>query len=173
MLHMRPFDPDDAAVILSWCRDEYAFRQWSADRYDHYPAVPEDMIRLYAGAKDFYPMTVYDEQGVAGHMTMRFVDEKRQELRFGFVIVDNARRGQGCGRDMLHMALCYAFGVARAQRVSLGVFENNLPAWRCYKAAGFRDAALDQPESYHVLGETWACREMQINREEWRLQEWN
>ena len=30
---LRPFHPDDAEAILSWCKDKQAFRLWSADRY--------------------------------------------------------------------------------------------------------------------------------------------
>jgi hypothetical protein len=42
----------------------------------------------------------------------------------------------------------------------LGVFENNLPAYYCYKAVGFRDTVLDTAETYCVLGEEWKCKEL-------------
>lgn len=80
MLTIRPYNPTDAATILSWCQEERAFYQWTA------------------GAK----------------------------------------------------------------RASLGVFENNLPAYYCYKAVGFEDVILDEMETYSVLGEKWKCRELAI-----------
>lgn len=49
-----------------------------------------------------------------------------------------------------------------AKKVSLGVFENNQPAYHCYKAVGFKDMILDTPEIYHVLGEEWKCLELEM-----------
>ena len=74
------------------------------------------------------------------------------------VIVDPDKRGQGYGAEMLRLGLIYARTVYRAQRASLGVFENNIPAQRCYRAAGFRET--DETEDYPVLGETWKCVHM-------------
>ena len=43
MLRLRPYKACDAELITSWFQDEYAFRQWSADRYDKYPIDADDM----------------------------------------------------------------------------------------------------------------------------------
>ena len=40
-------------------------------------------------------MTAFDENGVVGHLIMRFIDEEKSILRFGFIIVDNKKRGMG------------------------------------------------------------------------------
>lgn len=173
MLHMRPYQAGDAETIISWCRNEYAFRQWSADRYDHYPITPEDMNAMYAGAENVFPMTAYDEQGVAGHLILRFPDASGETLRIGFVIVDDTRRGQGLGKELMALALCYAFEVARVKRVTLGVFENNPAACGCYKAAGLREVHLEKQEHYQIMGENWPCCEMQIDIDEWRQRVWN
>lgn len=58
--------------------------------------------------------------------------------------------------------LKYAFEIYGAKRASLGVFEDNLPAYSCYKAVGFQEVVLDTTETYHVLGEEWKCKEMAI-----------
>ena len=65
---------------------------------------------------------------------------------------------------MLKLALKYAFEIYGANRVSLGVFENNKSAYYCYKAAGFEDVILDETETYQVLNEEWKCIEMAIER---------
>lgn len=51
-----------------------------------------------------------------------------------------------------------------ARKATLGVFENNLPAYYCYKAVGFRDVPLETPEIYPVLGQDWNCLELAIER---------
>ena len=167
MLKLRPYRPGDAETIVTWIRDEYSFRQWCADRYDRYPLTPEDMNAQYSSLADadwFYPMTAFDENGVAGHLIMRFTDERKTVLRFGFVIVDSARRGRGYGKEMLNLALKMAFDVLKTETVTLGVFENNPAAYHCYKAAGFQEVPMDQPVYFHILGEDWKCIELKIGK---------
>lgn len=167
MLRLRPYQTNDAGLIVSWTGDERAFRQWCADRFDRYPVTAEELDRQYgamAGSGRFYPMTALDEAGrPAGHLILRFTDEGKTVLRFGFVIVDPEKRGQGVGREMLRLSARYAFESLGAEKVTLGVFENNGPALRCYRSAGFRETAA-APESYSILNETWKCLEMELPR---------
>ncbi len=165
MLRLRPYKNCDAKYIVSWIQDEVAFRKWCADRYESYPISADDMNRQYAetaDADDFYAMTAFDESGVVGHLIMRFTDKDKKALRFGFVIVDDTKRGKGYGKEMLTLALKYAFEILKVEKVSLGVFENNEPAYCCYKAVGFQDVALEKTEIYHVMGEDWSCKELEI-----------
>ena len=164
MLRLRPYMPKDAGTVTSWVKDEFSLKQWTADRFDHFPVTADDLNRYYAdpGNGPVFPMTAFDGDGVAGHMFMRFLDPEGTGLRFGFVIIDPARRGRGYGREMLGLALKMAFEVMKVRRVTLGVFENNPAAYRCYKAAGFRDVLPDEPVYYHVLGEDWLCLELMI-----------
>ena len=169
VLCLRPYEREDAGVILSWLKDERAFRQWSADRYERWPASAADVNANYdacAAGGRFYALTAEDEGGTVGHLTMRWLDEPGTILRLGFVIVDCERRGQGVGREMLRLALRYAFDVLKAKKVTLAVFENNEAAYRCYKAAGFKDVPCATPESYHIHGEVWLCREMEYARQQ-------
>ena len=162
-LRLRPYKDCDAATIVSWIKNEYAFRQWSADRYDHYPITAEDLNAHYHDTDSndgFYAMTAYDETGVVGHMTMRFTDEAKTSLRFGFVIVDPEIRGKGYGKGMLQLAMKMGYEILKAEEITLGVFENNPAAYYCYKAAGFVDVPMEEEEYYHVLGEDWKCLEL-------------
>lgn len=47
MLRLRPYKACDAQTITKWLKDEYAFRQWSADRYEKYPITSEIMNLYY------------------------------------------------------------------------------------------------------------------------------
>lgn len=171
MLYLRPYKKEDAEGILSWCTDETLFRKWTADRYPSYPITADDMNQKYfdangdcAEADNFYPMTACDESGMVGHFIMRYVGGSHRILRIGFVIVDSQKRGRGYGREMIRLALEYAFRVAGAEQVTLGVFENNRPAYRCYQAVGFRPVPSERPRECEVLGETWKIIELAVNR---------
>lgn len=92
---------------------------------------------------NFYPMTAFDENGIVGHLIMRYTDEKKTTLRLGFVIVDDTKRGMGYGKEMISLSLKYAFEIYKAERVTIGVFENNMHAYYCYEAAGFKDVETE------------------------------
>ena len=169
MLRLRPYKACDAKAIVSWIGDETMFRKWCADRFESWPITAEDLNRHYEALADsdsFYEMTVFDDTGVAGHMIMRFTDERKTILRFGFVIVDDQKRGMGYGKEMLQLAIRYAFDMLKAEKITLGVFENNEPAYRCYLAAGFRDKTGTQAEYYHIGNEDWECLELEMDRPE-------
>ena len=102
MLRLRPYKISDAETIISWCKDEAAFRKWTSDRYESFPITSADMNKKYIDNNgdcveqdNFYPMTAFDETGIVGHLIMRFTDERKNVLRLGFVIVDDTQRGKG------------------------------------------------------------------------------
>lgn len=168
MLKLRPYKKCDAKYIVSWTKDEVAFRKWCADRYDKYPIRAEDINEHYVAMDDvdsFFQMTAFDESGIVGHLIMRFTDDNKNELRFGFVIVDDEKRGKGYGKEMLQLAIEYAFKILKVQKITLGVFENNEPAYYCYKSVGFKDVQLKEYEYYHVMGENWKCLELEMEND--------
>ena len=169
MLGLRPYKSSDADTIVSWCGDEKAFRKWTSDRYDHFPITGADMNAKYIGnngdcaeADNFYPFTAFDESGIVGHLIMRYTDSGRRVLRLGFVIVDGSKRGQGLGKQMIKLALDYAFGIYGAEKVTIGVFDNNPAAVGCYLAAGFRPTG--ESEECEVMGESWTVIELAAER---------
>lgn len=169
MLKLRPYKTSDAQTIVSWIGDEVSFRKWCADRYDHYPITADDMNRNYeacTASGGFYPMTAIDENGVVGHLILRYTDELKSVVRFGFIIVDKNKRGMGYGRQMLQEAIKYAFDTLKAQKITLGVFENNDAALQCYRAVGFREADDKNDEYYHIFDEDWKCLELEMKRKQ-------
>ena len=154
---LRPFNINDASTILSWCKDKYAFRLWSADRYKDFPAKPEEMVKQYEG-DNMYPLTAVVGGAIVGHILLRFPSEDKSVIRFGFVIVDDSKRGKGYGKQLLRLAIDYAQHELGAQKITLGVFCDNLSALECYKSAGFRIIGAD---SYSIDGEKWKGYEME------------
>ena len=166
MLSLRPYLPADAQKIMQWYSDEYSFRQWCGDCYETFPIKPKNMNDLYDYLQKicpYYILTACDENEVIGHLTMRFTDSTKTVLRFGFVIIDPQKRGQGIGKEMMQLALGYAFSALKAKRVTLAVFKNNAPALRCYRSAGLR-VAPGKGEIVEIMGDWWASVEMECRR---------
>lgn len=170
-MKLRPYKPQDAATIISWIKDERALRLWSSDRYGAYPVTAEDMNYKYMECNgdceepdNFYPLTAVCEEGIVGHLILRYTDATQKVLRIGFVIVDDSKRGCGYGKRMIQMAIRYAFDMLQAEKVTLGVFENNPSAYYCYKAAGFEEIEMEEKIICEILGEQWNCIELEVNR---------
>ncbi len=122
-------------------KNEYAFRQWSANRYESYPITADDMNQYYSQYNDdaLYILTATDENEITGHITIRFIDDARKVARLGFVIVDDSKTRQRLRKAALvSSALNYTFNELKADKVTLGVFENNDPAVHCYQSCGFK-----------------------------------
>jgi RimJ/RimL family protein N-acetyltransferase len=156
IITLRPFNINDVPTILSWCKDKHAFRLWSADRYKDFPAQPEEMLEQYKG-DNMYPFTAFVGETIVGHILLRYPTEDRTVVRFGFVIVDDSKRGKGYGKHMLRLAIDYAQRELGAQKITLGVFCDNLSAVECYKSVGFR---ITGTNSYPIDGEEWKEYEM-------------
>lgn len=173
MLRLRPYKRADADTIVTWLSDEKTFKLWGGDRFGAFPLTAKLMNEKYfdnngdcAEPDNFYPMTAFDEAGVCGHFIMRYTGGDSEILRFGWVVVDDSRRGRGYGREMLTLGLSFAFDILKVKSVTIGVFENNLPAYRCYKAVGFKENG-DAPEIYEdIFGESVRIAELIVTKED-------
>jgi len=165
VLRLRPYKRCDAAVIANWIQDELTYQRWSAGSFGDYPLTAEKLHAYYAAEEDngdFIPMTAIDESGAVGHLLMRFTDAEKTKLRFGFIIVDNSKRGMHYGSDMLRLAIRYAFEILKVRHITLGVFENNGAAQKCYQSVGFRYSGSKTNKTWHILGEDWQVLGMEI-----------
>ena len=161
-MKLRPFNPKDAVKILNWCKDKHTFRLWSADRYEDFPARPKEMMKQYEG-DNMYPLTAVAGEEIVGHILLRHPSEDKSVIRFGFVIVDDSKRGKGYGKQMLSLAIDYAQQELGAKRITLGVFCDNNSAVECYKSVGFRISGTD---AYVIDGEEWKGYEMTTDTRE-------
>lgn len=163
MLSFRDFAYTDADLILSWIDSERAVRLWSADTYGEYPLNSSDIISRYELIRSNHGENVRifmaEEDGVpAGHIVLRRLGDEKETVRFGYIIVDSRIRGRGYGKKLLSLAEDYAIRCYGAQRLTLGVFENNLPAFKCYSSFGFCECS---DELVKIGDESWKCLELE------------
>ena len=104
MLRLRPYNKNDAEIIMSWIKGENAFYKWTAGVLGEYPISAEQFNMV----SNLMAFTAIDDNEIVGFFTMRRPNEFYEELRFGFVIVDSKKRGQGYGKNMLKLGLKYA-----------------------------------------------------------------
>ncbi|MBO2515763.1 MAG: GNAT family N-acetyltransferase [Clostridiales bacterium] len=159
MLRLRPYKPCDAERIAEWVQDEDVFHRWGGDYIGSYPLPAEAIDDTYRNkngncdeADNFYPWTAVDEDNrPVGSFIMRYTGGDPRQLRFGWVVVDDAIRGKGYGRQMLELGLKYAFELLGAERITIGVFEGNEGALRCYRKTGFTGTGIVKKEPRNVI----------------------
>ena len=165
MLKLRPYKPCDAQAIAKWVQDKDVFEIWGGERFGDFPITAEiidNKYRLDNGdciePDNFYPWTAFDDNSVVGHFIMRYINGDHKIIRFGWVIVDSGVRGKGYGTEMLRLGLKYAFDILGAEKITIGVFEDNTPAHKCYQKVGFVDAGVTKDATRDII-------EMEINRQ--------
>lgn len=158
MIRIRPYKDSDLETVFSWCPDEDTFYKWTAGVLGPYPITAE----AFQKTGELMRFTALDEKEPVGFFTVRNPRDTLEELRFGFVLLDPRKRGKGYGKAMLQLGLKYAFEIYGAETVSLGVFENNTPAYWCYRSAGFRETGTR--EAYTVNGQQWMAIDMECRK---------
>ena len=75
------------------------------------------------------------------------------------MIVDDQQRGKGYGKQMLLLAIQKAKQEFGAERITLGVYDNNPTAIHYYESVGFVETGSD---AYRTDGEEWVGKETDI-----------
>lgn len=120
MLRLRPYNKNDADIILSWSKDKISFYKWSAGVMGKYPISKEK----FGLVENLMAFTAIDNDEIIGFFTIRRPSDSFDELRFGFVVVDPAKRGKGYGKAMLQLGLKFAkeiYGLKRFLKVFLKI----------------------------------------------------
>ncbi len=166
MLRLRPYKSSDAKYIIKWIKDEKSFAMWCAGNFQ-YPLTEEQLILYkenYDNDENGWIMTAIDEKGTpVGHFLMRLADYEKESIRFGFIIVDSEIRGKGYGKEMLTLAIKYAFEILKVSRITLGVYDNNPSAHYCYKNVGFIDERYKEND-FSYKDEQWGIYDMAIEK---------
>lgn len=176
MIRLRPYKSCDAEAIADWCEDEMTYLNWSGGKFGPFPVTAEVIDSKYKNdnggcveADNFYPVTALDEDEIIGHLIIRYIHGNNKILRLGWIIVDKKKRGQGYGKQIVALALKYAFEILLAEKVTIGVFENNLSAYNCYKTSGFSEVI--DGEKYKEIrdynGCIWRVIELEISADKY------
>ncbi|SFL50070.1 GNAT family N-acetyltransferase [Salibacterium qingdaonense] len=165
-----PFSKEHYEQLKSWIPDGSFLMQWGGPEFC-FPLNNKQLDRYVNG--DDQPglerivYSVMEEQAVIGHISLGAVDRQNRSARIGKVLVgDRHSRGRGIGLQMMEKLCSIAFDEMKLHRVSLGVWDFNEAAVRCYERAGFvhegrkRDIRI-------VRGEYWSIYEMSMLESEW------
>jgi len=172
-LRVRPYKSEDAEIITSWLKDEDTFIKWGGERFPSFPLTADMLNEKYTKlngdceeADNFYPMVAFDDSGIVGSFIIRYTSNDHDRLRLGWVVVDNAKRGHGYGKRMLEIGLKYCFEILKAKIVTIGVYEDNMSAFKCYRSVGFKENPSEPVRSVEYKGKTYKVIELEKKNNE-------
>lgn len=165
-MRLRPFISDcDFDEIKNWVSDERTHAMWCADLIQ-YPIEKEnfDKVMLEAAIKfgDSPYVATTDDGQVVGFFCYS-VNLRTNAGMLKFVMVHPSQRGKGLGKEMLQLAIEYAFHITKVDTVSLNVFPENTSAQKCYESVGFAVRKTDC-DAFRFKEESWGRCNMVIKK---------
>lgn len=165
MIKLEQFERTDFKQLIGWIDSPKFMLQWGGRMFS-YP-LTEQQLENYIQSDTLIYRVVHEESGeVIGHINLT-IDRINHSGRIGKVLVGKRNlQGYGIGQMMIQKVLNIAFGQFKVHRVSLGVFDYNLPAIACYEKAGLVKEGLLR-ESRRFENDFWSLWEMSILEKEW------
>lgn len=165
-MRIRPYIGNkDYEYIERWIDDEKIHALWCANLIP-YPIARENFHRFLEKNAIDWTDCAYVTTESNGKIIGFFCYSININDNTGFlklVIVDPEKRGTGYGKEMLQLALQYAFHITGVELVQLNVFDENIAAKRCYKKVGFIEESISK-NIFPYKNELWSRCHMIIQK---------
>lgn len=174
MVKLEYFNKEDFKQLIEWMNSKYLITNWAGSLF-RYPLTDESLDWYIKDTNNidksdaFIYKAIDTETGkTVGHISLGGISEKNRAARISRVLVGNTERGKGYCTGMIDVILKIGFEELKLHRISLGVYDFNKVAIRCYEKSGFvkeglmRDVLRYENETY------WSLMEMGILENEWR-----
>lgn len=166
-MRIRPYIPDkDFEYVSKWIDNERTHAFWCANRLP-YPITQQSFHDFLEKSTIDCTDSAYVATENSGQLIGFFCYSINTEDNIGFlkfVIVDKTKRGKGFGKEMLNLALQYAFQITGAKAVQLNVFNENTLAKQCYEKVGFVARNMDK-NVFPFKDELWSRCNMIISKQ--------
>jgi RimJ/RimL family protein N-acetyltransferase len=176
MIKLEYLEKEDFKKIVQWNegKSEEFLLQWAGPVYE-FPLTEEQIEKfvstyMHKEKECFFVYKIIDAEigQMLGTIELDVKDTVNKVGRVGrFLIGEENGRGKGIGRAALSEVLRIGFEELKLNKITLGVFDFNHRAMRCYESVGF--AKENVKENYRRIGnEYWNLYDMGITRERWK-----
>jgi RimJ/RimL family protein N-acetyltransferase len=172
MVHLTHFQKDDFNQLIEWIHDEAILTSWSGSLFS-FPLSSKSLdwyiedTNIINESDAFVYKAVNASGETVGHISLGGISWKNRSARITRVLVGHTlHRGKGCCQGMIKAILKIAFEELKLHRVSLGVYDNNKAATRCYEKAGLKTEGIHR-DILWFKNEWWSMIEMSMLESEW------
>ncbi|MEO8770139.1 MAG: GNAT family protein [Ferruginibacter sp.] len=174
MIRLEKFEKTDFNQLISWINSEILLKNWAGDLF-RFP-LTEESLDWYIedtnepGVSDAFVYKAVDTISgeVVGHISLGGMSYKNRSGRISRVFVDSFNHGgKGICQQMIRAVLKIGFAELNLHRVSLGVYDDNISAIKCYEKSGFKIEGIGRDIMWY--NEKWRSMiEMGMLENEWR-----
>ncbi len=165
-MRIRPYiECKDFDEIKNWMTEERTHALWCANLIQ-FPIEKDNFERVMQETAERFEDSPYVATSDKGELIGFFcysVNTDSNEGMLKFVMNNPQYRGKGYGKEMLRLAVKYAFEITNAQAVQLNVFPENERAKKCYESVGFTERKTDL-NAFSYKDESWGRCNMVIRR---------
>ena len=163
-MRLRPYmESKDFQYIAGWIDNERDHALWCANNFPS-PVTAEAFHGFLKKTMEKWAVNAFaatDDSGKTVGFFRYSVNTQSNEGFLASVIIDPELRGKGYGREMIRLALRYAFELTGAESVQLNVFAENQNAKRCYESLGFVQRSMTK-DAFVYKDEVWSRCNMTI-----------
>ena len=175
MIRLELIKKEDLYKIVEWNRNKSAndLVQWAGPLYE-YPLTLSQVEKYFLDEKNkevvdtyIYKIISISTEEIIGTVELREVDRENKIARVcRFLIGEEKERGRGIGALALKEILRSGFEDREFEKITLGVFDFNKGAVRCYEKVGFVIEKLLKDVRKAKDG-YWSLYEMAISKSQW------
>jgi RimJ/RimL family protein N-acetyltransferase len=175
MIKLEPMQKEDFKKLIEWNEGKSAdfLLQWSGPFYkfpltqQQFESYFDNYISKEKGKLFVFKITYVQTNEMIGTIELDIKDIENKTARVArFLIGEEPLRGNGIGRKVLKEVVRFGFEELNLNKITLGVFDFNKSAIRCYESVGFKIEELK--ENYREAEDGWwNLYDMGITREQW------
>lgn len=172
MIKLEYFTTDDFDSLLSWIHDEELLLHWAGTQF-RFPLTKRKLDWYIKDANDFQTSSTFiyralevETGKIIGHISLTSINRINRSARITRVLVADSERGKGFAGKMVKELVKIGFEQLHLHRISLGVYDKNAAAIKCYRNCGFTtDGVLRDIQKYK--DGYWSLMEMSMLEQEW------
>lgn len=173
MITLAYFEKSDFNQLIDWINTEELLINWSGRMFS-FPLNNESLDWYLRDTNDIENSDAFiykaiDENGqVVGHISLGSVSTTNKSARISRVFVSQAGRNKGVCQQMVKAVLKIGFEQLKLHRISLGVYDANASATKCYENAGMKIEGINK-DILLYKGVYWSNIEMAMLEDEWNV----
>lgn len=173
MIRLEFFTEEDFDQLIGWISNEHLLTNWSGSLF-RFPLTRDSLDWYIQDTNDLkksdalvYKVVDMQTNQAVGHVSLGSISRKNRSARISRVLVgDEQQKGRGLCTAMIGALLQIGFEELKLHRISLGVYDFNHGAIRCYEKCGFVREGV-QRDVLRYGDQYWSLLEMSVLEDEW------
>lgn len=142
-IFLKPLSPGDVTqAYVDWMRDEEVI-QFLESRWSVFTMKDlKDYVKSVNESNDDVLFGIFLKEGGEhiGNIKIGGINQKHKFADVGLIIGNKKMRGKGYGAEAIRLASDYAFKELNLNKLTAGIYADNISSYRAFIKAGYREA---------------------------------